>query len=454
VGSQVHPKLTSTRQLQSVLKLAGTSLADLGPASWSVLDQAVVSLGSFLTSIALARSLSNSDYGVYSTLVAVLLFLHGIHNSLIVTPLLIQGAACSSSERRRRFTASALFTGLLALPSMVVVLVLVVAWGRQPLWLWAPAALATWQLQETMRRSLMCSLSHRRAVLGDAISYLGQAALMWHGLWAGWVSLERAFVVMAITSAAAALIQALQLKPAPVEIRELRETAKSYWAFGRWILYTSFASVLSAQAFHWVLSLFQGPEATASFQAALNVLGIAHPLMFGLGNLLAPAISKANVAAGSRVAWRTTQRHGIHFGLLLLPYFSLVFAVPSKLLSWLYGPISPYLSMDYQLRLLSLAYCLLFFAHINVSFLTNIGDVRSTFNIQLLVATLSIGVALPLAAIFGSTGACAGVLLVNLAKFLFAFYFRRCRTFAAVAEPRTALPDAVSLINSSPISSS
>ena len=52
----------------------------------------------------------------------------------------------------------------------------VMGWQLAP---WAIAALIFWQLQETTRRALMARLEHRRAIIGDIVSYFGQVALVW-----------------------------------------------------------------------------------------------------------------------------------------------------------------------------------------------------------------------------------------------------------------------------------
>jgi O-antigen/teichoic acid export membrane protein len=147
-----------------------TSLPGLGGSVWSVTDQAVVSLGTFLTSIALARHLRPSDYGAYGALLAALLFLNGVHTSLVTSPLSVRGAAVDRATLGRYSTVSVLFTLALAVPSGLLLLAASAGVGGSSLWIWAPASLVLWQVQETMRRSLMCGLGHRRAVWGAASS--------------------------------------------------------------------------------------------------------------------------------------------------------------------------------------------------------------------------------------------------------------------------------------------
>lgn len=395
-----------------------TRLPGLEGSVWSVADQAVVSLGTFLSSIALARSLSPSDYGAYGVLLAGLLFLNGIHASLITGPLSVQGAAVDRATLGRYSTASVLFTLALTVPSGLLLLAATAGLGRSSLWIWAPAFLALWQLQETMRRSLMSGLGHRRAVWGDAVSYLGQAMFIWAGCRAGSMSLERAFAIMALTSGAAAVVQAIQAGLARVELTEVWRLAGDFWKFGSWILYGCFSSMFCAQAFYWVLAVFHGPRETASLQAVANVLGVCHPIMFGLGNLLLPVVVRAKTAGGLSRAWQSARGHGVQFGLVLAPYFVILLLWPRGILSALYGPGSPYAGLAGPLRLLVAAYAFTYLAQVLGLFLTGVGDSRATFQVQVYGAGFSLVLGLPLACIWGVAGACAGMLAVNAIKFV------------------------------------
>jgi O-antigen/teichoic acid export membrane protein len=398
------------------VKRNDTRLPGLEGSVWSVADQAVVSLGTFLTSIALARTLSPSDYGAYGALVAGLLFLNGIHASLVTSPLSVQGAAVDRTTLGRYSTASVLFTLALAVPSGLLLVAASAGLGRSSLWIWAPASLALWQLQETMRRSLMCGLGHRRAVWGDAVSYLGQAVFIWAGCRAGSMSLERAFAIMALTSGAAAVVQAIQAGLGRVELAEAWRLARGFWKFGSWMLYGSFASMFSAQAFFWVLAAFHGSKETASLQAVASVLGVCHPLMFGLGNLLVPVVARAKAAGGMSLAWRSARGYGVQFGSVLALYFVILLLWPRAVLSALYGPASPYAGLAGPLRLLVAAYAFTYLAQVFGLFLTGVGDARATFQVQIYGAGSSLLLGLPLACVWGVVGACAGMLTVNATK--------------------------------------
>ncbi len=410
-------------------------------AVWAVADQAAVSLGTFLTSIALARRLSPSDYGVYAAVVAALLFFNGVHGSLVTSPLSVRGAAAGAAGLARHATASLLFTGALAVLGGLALAGVFGGMGGGALWLWAPAALAAWQLQETVRRSLMCGLGHRRAVWGDAVSYLGQSAVFWLGWRAGWMTLGRAFAVMALTSGAAAAMQAAQAGLGRVDLAEVRALARDYWKFGSWLLYGTFASVFSVQAFYWVLAWTHGAKETASLQAVWNALGVCHPLMFGLGNLLVPVVSRVKAAEGMAAAWRAALRHGGQFGAALAAYLLALLVWPGAALALLYGAGSPYTALSGALRLMVAAYALTYLAQVMGLFLTGVGDSRASFRVQLAGAAGSILAGLPMAVAGGTAGACAGLVVVNAARSVAAVVHANRARLAGFEVPVVRVPD-------------
>ncbi len=405
----------ASRSTRPCAARGNTLFASLSGSAWSVADQAVVSLGTFLTSIALARGLAPAEYGVYAAVVAGMLFLNGIHGSLVASPLSVRGAAAPAALARH--SAAALwFTGALAVPGGLALGAVFGGMAGGAVWLWAPAALAAWQAQETLRRSLMCGLGHRRALWGDALSYLGQAALVGWGCGAGWMTLGRAFAVMALTSGAAAAVQAAQTGLARAGLADLRTLARDYWDFGSWLFYGTFASVFCVQAFYWVLAWTHGPKETASLQAVWNVLGVCHPLMFGLGNLLVPLVARVKASEGAAAAWRAALGQGAQFGAVLAAYFAVVAVWPGAVLRLLYGAGSPYAGLTGPLRWMVAAYALAYAAQVMGQFLAGAGESRANFRVQSAGAAASILAGLPLAAHWGATGAVAGAVVVNAAR--------------------------------------
>ena len=186
---------------------------------WSVCDQAIVSLGSFLTNIILARSLPATDYGIYTILWVTSLFLNRVHSSLVTQPLSIEAGRCSGERD------ACLSSGLAPADSRLSLAVP----GRPSAYLTltgtAGARLGLRRCAHPFAgpgnssRGLMAKLRHRATLWGDIISYLGQAGLIWYLFLDTHATLQAAFAAMAVTSAIAILVQTCSIRCRILESR-------------------------------------------------------------------------------------------------------------------------------------------------------------------------------------------------------------------------------------------
>ena len=89
-------------------------------ASWTLIDQGVVSSGNFLLNVLLARTLSEEDYGEFALFLGAIFMLRTIDYSLISYPLSVRLCAASGEERARLFGNSILLAVALGLVLVVV----------------------------------------------------------------------------------------------------------------------------------------------------------------------------------------------------------------------------------------------------------------------------------------------------------------------------------------------
>jgi O-antigen/teichoic acid export membrane protein len=87
---------------------------------WAIADQGVVSLGNFLTTIILARTVSPQEYGVWTVTYGLILFLNVLPASLITYPLIVRLASHNEDSAGQLIVAALALTTLLALPQMLV----------------------------------------------------------------------------------------------------------------------------------------------------------------------------------------------------------------------------------------------------------------------------------------------------------------------------------------------
>ncbi len=389
---------------------------------WSIADQGAVSMGNFLTSILLARRLAPAEYGIYALLLATVFVLNSVQAAVITYPVCLEGAAENESDLQKRAGGSLVLTILLALVLTAALFVAAIALQRPAIGPYAALALICGQAQETARRALMTHGRHREALWGDLLSYVGQAVvvgllLLWHGL-----TLQNAFLVIALTSAVAAGLQSMQLGLRPSHFRQAFLPVRHYWELGRWALLANLARAVMTQPMVWFLAIRNTIE-VAAFQSLGTVLGLINPVMFSLSNVVIPVVARRRKLDGNAQAFRAAAGHGLQTGLLIFPYILLLAIFPHTSLKIFYGANSPYAGLATELRIYVLGYLFVYLAHFLGALFYGLGESALVFRSQLAGAIASVMFGLPLAAYGGVRGACAGLALAFLVQTAVSLYY-------------------------------
>ena len=143
----------------------------------------------------------------------------------------------------------------------------------------------------------MSDMRFRDTIWGDAISYLGQAAIVGLLAYNGRLTLGGAIVAIALTSGrgAAAGVSTPPAEPALRRTSKYRQRILDPRAMG---LLTSLLTIVSGSAYLWVLRFGHGLESVAVFMAILAMMKLTHPLMSSTTSLIVPAAARAARAAG------------------------------------------------------------------------------------------------------------------------------------------------------------
>ena len=262
---------------------------------WSLADQGVVSLGNFATVLLLGRKLSPDALGTYGVILGALLFLNNVQASLINYPLSVHGATSDGLNLRRLTWGSILLTALLLLP-----MALAITWATRAMKVlelapWIIATLILWQFQETLRRALMSQLRYRDAIWGDALSYLGQAGLVGALIWRRHSGLSWIFAAMALTSALGGA-GAVDTDQSDCDVHDGScARARDCWDLGRWTALSNLAGVINIQVVMWTLVASHGAAEGGKLLALGTILGLTHPALFSVGNLIVPASASTSI---------------------------------------------------------------------------------------------------------------------------------------------------------------
>jgi O-antigen/teichoic acid export membrane protein len=306
---------------------------------WALADQGIVSLGNFGVVVLLGKAFASrmNQAGDFYTLFDLMIFLNGLQGAFIVYPLTVRCAA-SDDQTLGRTTSLSLLMTLVGWPIMAgAMLATALAW-KIPLSVgfWSAVAILFWQIQETTRRALMAHLRFREAMLGDLLSYLGQIGAM-IVLWKlEKLTLVTLFQAMAITSGAAALLQAAQVRLRRVGWLHIIGFVRECWRLGRWMLAGNLTNFALGPLFTWNMRFWVGDQMLGIYNQVNNVLRFANPLMSSIASLITPHAAKAYQAGSLHDAKRGTLRFAALGGVMLAPYLLLVLAFPQGALRLMY----------------------------------------------------------------------------------------------------------------------
>ena len=262
--------------------------------SWALFDQAVVSGGNFLTNLALIRTLVPSSYGAYALILNAMLFLNNLHTNMVAYPVCMAGAKSGDEQLRRVATGGLIATLLAVLTNAVLITIACFSIHKQSLIPVVTGAILFWQLQETLRTVFVCRLAYKRALPGDAVSYLGQAAVVAMICWLHVPSLSLVFWVILGSSLIAGVGQASQIRPTAIDRATLHSFFRELWQLGKWSTLAKVAAFFTFQAFPWLLAYTTGLPTVASFQALFQLVALSNPLLLGFNNLIIASIANRN----------------------------------------------------------------------------------------------------------------------------------------------------------------
>lgn len=385
-------------------------------ASWTLLNQCLVSGGNFMLNVLLARGLSEADYGCFTLFLGAIFFLRAIDFSLISYPLSVQLCVADADARRKILGNTAVLALALGLLLAAALALGIAMLGLNDILLPACLCYLCWQAQETSRRFLFADFRYRSATAGDGVAYAGQALVAAILLWTGSLTLPATLYAMAATFAAGAVIHASRQRFGSIDRRSLGAMAFDHFSIGKWSLLSYELVLIRVQLFPWMLAALSGSAATASLQASLNIANTMNPVILGIGNAIPQVASQAFASGGVRKAVRTAGHYTLIGMAPILVICGLGLAFPSQILEAVYGPSSPYLDGATCIRILVIAGVLDYTAEMIGKTLLGIRSGRLALLINGTAVAVAFGLGVPLVMAEGVLGACLALAAANLVR--------------------------------------
>lgn len=392
----------------------------LGRGLLGLTDQAIVSAGNFLTTLFLARRLPDETFGTYFILFQLLLVLNNLHDSLVTYPLNVRGAKMHGDHFRRLLGAGMVSALLLGVLWAGCVGVGVVSTGTTALLPWIILAMICWQMQELLRRSLMAQHRFEAPILGDCVSFLGQALAVFL-LVRETSDLRIVFAIIAATSLLGGAIQFLQARPMVPRGGGTREFLSTGWNLGRWLLLNNLLGMVNIQVVIWTLGIWHGEISVALLGAVSSILGITHPALLGLTRMIVPSVARAAHERGRRAGVRVGTMFAGVGALALTPVYLLIAVVPLPVLHLFYK--GKYDEAVLSLRLLVVMYIIDYVGRMIESTLNGLEENRASSVANIASAAVTLFVAVPLVYFHKVNGAIIGGCCSVLARQLVGAYY-------------------------------
>lgn len=279
-------------------------------------DQALSVGGMFLVNLALARTQTKEEYGVFVLSYSLLTFLLGLHNAAILEPFTVYGSGRYRSHFTEYFRLMFLSSAALGLLLTVVVLGLCLAWH----WIVPhrlPGAIIGLGLSLSvllsgalLRRVFYLQRQAGLAAAASFIFFVTVACGLWLTVRAHVLNSLSVFLVLAAGWLLAGLSLAGRLPFGKIRQSFLEcvpDYWREHWKYARWVLLTALVFQVTAQGYYWLVAGFLSVRDVAGLRAITLVVAPADQIFIALNYLVLPVLSAhyaANRTAQLLSSWK------------------------------------------------------------------------------------------------------------------------------------------------------
>jgi O-antigen/teichoic acid export membrane protein len=325
-GPDCTPAHASTEPAATKWRWQGLLRLISGIHVLALVDQAVVSTASFMTTVIIGRYTDPSQLGAYAIAISVLASSFTIQGSLISLPYSIQRHRPLGTPAEHAGSSLA-HSGLLSALAVIVLTLTALGLfteGSPPeltAMIWALAAVMPFALfREFGRRFEFMNLQIGHALMLDVAVSAIQLCMLGLLAWTGRMS--------AVTACGAL---GVSIRPS-----QIRVTLKQSWGLGKWLFVNQIMVQVQRYITYWLSAVIAGAAVTGVYAACMSVVAFANPLLFGLGNILAPRSVLAWKEGGGARLRRQAIRDSLLFAAVLAPFCVLVWLAGDDVMRFLF----------------------------------------------------------------------------------------------------------------------
>jgi O-antigen/teichoic acid export membrane protein len=335
-------------------------LQNISPKTLVFADQAIVSGSSFITNILVARSLGVSNYGKFSVIILIQLFLLSLQQA--VSSGVYQVMFGSLEEKLKSAYTNGLFHIQLFLYAALIALCCVGYFffsssvnGYETIFIPAIIGTLLFLLQDFLRKILLSKKEEWSALLIDAITNIVQIVLLVVCALTGKLTLSIACWIIALTFIPSVIAGIIWIKPGSVSFANMQLTFGIHKKQSHWMLMSALLQWFAGNFFVVAAGMWLGI-------AALGALRLAQ-YIFGLLNVLLQAIENYALPHASSLQKSTDQFNGFLKNvfkktfLMIAPVLLILSLFAKQILQFSGG--TSYVEYSYVIHGLALVYVLI-----------------------------------------------------------------------------------------------
>lgn len=385
----------------------------------ALIDQAMVSGSSFVTSALLVRFLGLQEFGRFSIVWMVVLFGVRLQMASIVAPMQSIGGSINSSTNVAYFQSSvyqalpfALFLGVLVHIGFGLLNVASSEWDFSGLTTGISVMVFLFLFQDFLRRYFYTRDNPGYALLIDIVSYGGQIGSIVLLDMANWATLPNVIWAISLTSGLAIVSGCTKVDWHLPALAALKTSIYRNAKFSSWMVLATPLQWLAGNIFILVLAAVLGPFAAGVVKAAQNVMALLNVIFAGLENVV-PVEMANRLARSGLEAMRSYAIKVLGLGMIpTLSYSVFVAFFPHVMLNLFYG--TNYSESTNILQIFSLLYPLTLLTILMRFVLRTLDDTLSISIAYALAASISILLVKPLVAWLGYSSVPVGMILAQV----------------------------------------
>jgi O-antigen/teichoic acid export membrane protein len=322
-------------------------------------DQLIYSGLSFLTTIFLARFLTASDFGIYSTIIISVYLVISLGNAIIIQPFQVSDKSIKTSKSYSNFLFSSqiIFLALALIAAYILHLCIRVSdYHFLPL----ACMLSGIILHDYFRKYYLTTMEIVMVVIIDGIVVITQIAAVIYLYIVGYSGLESVFLLFGLSYILAVVFSIYCLKPRFQKFAYWKAFLQYHKKEGMWLGLVSFVQWGSANLFIVSLGLFISIEALGAFRLVQSMFGVLNILFQTFENYVLPNASRiyADSVSNSKAYIRKVSlQSALLIGLVLF----VMFIFSKELMHLAIG--EKYLEYSYVIKGMCILYFILFIGY-------------------------------------------------------------------------------------------